>query len=261
LRRRVAISALLLLAGLLAAGVARGELSQKGNVRISFQGSFAPKALPRERPAPITASVEGSIGTTDGTRPPALTEVEISLNRSGQISNRGLPVCRSPQLQSTTSEAALAHCRPALVGTGHFSATLESGTSLPNVDGRILAFNGRFRGGPALLLHFYVGAPAQVTLVLPLAITRQAKGRFGTSLTTRIPRLAGGLGSITNLSLQIGRQYSYRGQRLSYLSASCAAPAGFPGAIFTFARGDFHFIDGRTITTTLTRDCKVRPGA
>ncbi len=260
MRRRLAISALFALAVLLAAGVAKGELSQKGNVRISFQGGFAPKTLPRERTAPITVNVEGTIGTTDGTRPPALVEVEIGLNRSGHLSNRGLPVCRSPQLQSTSTETALAHCRPALVGSGHFSATLESGTSLPNVDGRILAFNGRFRGAPALLLHFYVGAPAQVTLILPLAITHQAKGRFGTSLTTRIPRLAGGLGSITNISLEVGRQYSYQGQRRSYLSASCAAPSGFPGASFTFARGDFHFIDGRTITTTLGGDCKVRPG-
>ncbi len=260
MRRRVAISALLVPAVLLAAGAAKGELSQKGNVRISFQGSFAPKTLPRERPAPITISVAGSIGTTDGTRPPALDEVEISLNRSGHLFNRGLPVCRSPQLQSTTSEVALARCRPALVGRGSFSATLESGTSLPNVDGRILAFNGRFRGASALLLHFSVGAPAQVTLVLPLAITRQAKGRFGTSLTTRIPRLAGGLGSITNISLAVGRRYGYQGRRRSYLSASCAAPSGFPGASFTFARGDFHFADGRTIVTTLGGDCKVRPG-
>ena len=260
MRRRLAISALFALAVLLAAGVAKGELSQKGNLRISFKGGFAPKTLPRERPAPITATVQGSIGTTDGTRPPALVEVEIGLNRSGQLYNHGLPVCRSPQLQSTTSEVALARCRPALVGRGSFSATLESGTSLPNVDGRILAFNGRFRGAPALLLHFYVGAPAQVTLVLPLAISRPAEGRFGTSLTTQIPRLAGGLGSITEISLEVGRQFSYQGRRHSYLSASCAAPSGFPGASFTFARGDFHFIDGRTITTTLGGDCKVRPG-
>lgn len=260
MRRRLAISALLPLAVLLAAGVAKGELSQKGNLRISFQGGFAPKTLPRDRPAPITASVEGSIGTTDGTRPPALVEVEIGLNRNGHLSTRGLPVCRSPQLQSTTSDEALARCQPALVGRGTFSATLESGTSLPNVDGRVLAFNGLFRGGPALLLHFSVSAPARVTLVLPLAISHPADGRFGTSLTARIPRLAGGLGSITNISLKVGRQYSYQGRRLSYLSASCAAPSGFPGASFTFARGAFHFIDGRTITTTLGGDCKVRPG-
>jgi hypothetical protein len=261
LRRRIAISALFVLAVLLAAGVAKGELSQKGNVRISFQGGFTPKSLPREHPAPITVSVAGSIGTTDGTRPPALRQLRVELNRNGRISTRGLPVCTMPILQSTTSEGALARCRPALVGHGKFSAALEVGGKLSPVDGRILAFNGRFRGTPALLLHFYVGAPAQVTLVLPLAISHDAEGRFGTALTTQIPVLAGGGGSITRISLEIGRDYRFQGQERSFISASCAAPSGFPGAIFTFARGNFDFADGRTIVTTLTRDCKVRPGS
>lgn len=247
-----------MLAVLLAAAVARGEISQKGNVRISFQGSFAPKALPRERPAPITVSVAGSIGTTDGTRPPALKQLRIELNRSGLISTRGLPACTMPLLQSTTSDAALARCRPALVGHGTFFAALEAGGKLSPASGRILAFNGFYRGAPALLLHFYVGLPVQATLILPLVISHDAEGRFGTVLTTRIPVLAGGGGSITQISLEIGRQYRFHGQNRSFISASCAAPSGFPGAIFTFARGSFGFADGRKIVTTLTRDCKVR---
>jgi hypothetical protein len=258
LRRRLVISALIALAALLAAGVAHGELSQKGNLRISFNGGFTPRSLPRERPAPIRVSVEGAIGTTDGTRPPALRELQIDLNRSGRISTRGLPACTMPLLQSTTGDAALARCRPALVGRGSFSASLETVGKLSPADGRVLAFNGLFRGNPALLLHFYTRVPAQVTLVLPLAISHQAEGRFGTTLTTKIPVLAGGLGSITKLSLKIGRSYRFEGRQRSFISASCAAPNGFPGAIFTFARGSFDFVDGRTIVTTLTRDCRVR---
>lgn len=258
MRRRVAISALIALAVLLGATVARGELSQKGNVRISFNGGFTPHSLPRERLAPITVSVEGSIGTTDGTRPPALRELRVDLNRNGRISTLGLPACTMPILQSTTSDAALARCRPALVGHGGFAATLETVGKLFPAHGRILAFNGLYRGSSALLLHFYTGVPAQVTLILPLVISHQATGRFGTSLTTEIPILAGGLGSITKISLRIGRQYRFEGRSRSFISASCAAPSGFPGAIFTFARGSFDFVDGRTIVTKLTRDCHVR---
>jgi hypothetical protein len=258
MRRRLAIPALLAIAALLGAGAAHGELSQKGNLRIAFDGGFTPRSLPRDRPAPVTVSVEGSIGTTDGTRPPALQRFQIELNRNGQISTRGLPACSTPLLQSTSSEAALARCRPALIGGGSFAAAVESGGKLIPAGGRILAFNGTFRGGPAVILHFYTAVPARVTLVLPLAISRQATGQFGTTLAARVPTLAGGLASITKLNLKIGRNYSYRGQRLSFISASCAAPAGFPGALFSFARGDFHFVDQRTITTTLTRDCRVR---
>lgn len=258
MRRRVAISALIALAVLVGAAVARGELSQKGNVRIAFNGGFTPHSLPRERLAPITVRVEGSIGTTDDTRPPALRELRIELNRSGQISTRGLPACTMPMLQSTTSDGALARCRPALVGRGSFAATLEPVGKLFPATGQILAFNGLYHGSPALLLHFFTRVPVQVTLILPLAISHQAEGRFGTTLTTKIPILAGGLGSITKIALEIGRRYRFEGKNRSFISASCAAPSGFPGALFTFARGSFNFVDGRTIVTSLTRDCHVR---
>jgi hypothetical protein len=258
MRRRLAIPALFTLIALLGAAAAQGELSQKGNLRISFNGGFTPRSLPRDRPAPVTVNVEGSIGTTDGSRPPALKGFEIELNRHAQISTRGLPACSTPLLQSTTSEAALARCRPALIGEGSFAASVESAGKLIPAGGRILAFNGVVHGGPAMILHFYTSVPVRVTLVLPLAISHQSKGQFGTVLAARIPTLAGGLASITELKLKIGREYRSRGQRLSFISASCAAPAGFPGAIFGFARGNFHFADQRTIVTTLTRDCHAR---
>jgi hypothetical protein len=258
MRRRLAIPALLALAVLLGAGVARGELSQKGNLRISFDGGFTPRSLPRDRPAPVTVNVEGAIGTTDGTHPPALRQLEIALNRSGHLSTAGLPACTAALLQSTTTETALARCRQALVGHGSFRATLESTQAPVPVQGRILVFNGRRHGDPALILHLYGTVPVRATFVLPLTISHRATGQFGTVLSATVPVLAGGLGSITYIKLEIGREYTYRGRRVGFVSASCAAPAGFPGAVFTFARGSFRFADGRRLNTTLTRDCKVR---
>ncbi len=125
-------------------------------------------------------------------------------------------------------------------------------------DGRLLAFNGSSGGHQAVLLHFHIDSPVQATLVLPFVVSRRAKGRFGTILTTVVPNLAGGLGSITGIHLEIGREFSCRGRRLGFVSASCAAPAGFPGATFTFARGSFQFADGRVIDASLTRECRVR---
>ena len=80
-------------------------------------------------------------------------------------------------------------------------------------------------------------------------------------LTAHVPTLAGGQGSMTELQLRIGRRFSYRGARRSFLSAACAAPPGFPGATFAFARGIFSFDGGRTMHATLSRNCQVRdPG-
>jgi hypothetical protein len=96
--------------------------------------------------------------------------------------------------------------------------------------------------------------------VVPLALTRH-EGQFGTVLSANVPVLAGGFVSVTELQLRIGRRYGFERAPHSYLSAACAAPAGFPGAVFPFARGNFTFAGGRTLHTVLTRDCKVRKSA
>ena len=257
-RRRLAL-AVAVLAALTSTGLARAELSQEGNLRISFSGGFTPRSLPRERPAPVSVDIRGAIGTTDGSHPPALRRIEVALNRNGRLSTRGLPPCSAPQLQSTSTETALERCGPALVGRGHFGADVEFPSLSPiPAAGRMLAFYGRQDGRPALLLHLYGTTPVRATFVLPLTISHRAKGRFGTVLSASIPTLAAGTGSVTEIDLRIGRSYSFHGQRRSFISASCAAPAGFPGAVFSLARSNFYFADGRQLTTTLTRDCRVR---
>lgn len=256
--RRLILSTCIALA-LLGAALAHGEVRQSGNVRISFSGGFTPHALPRERPAPISVHVKGSIGTVDGSHPPAVRRVEIALNRNGKLTTEGLPACSSARLQSTSSETALQRCAPSLVGRGRFGANVQFPTATPfPATGRILAFYGTRQGEPALLLHLYGTTPVRTTFVLPLKISRPGKGEFGTVLSATIPTLAGGLGSVTEIDLRIGRTYSHRGERRSFISAACAAPSGFTVAIFSLARGSFFFADGRRIDTTLTRNCRVR---
>lgn len=258
MRRRLAIVVALAALVALGAGPARGELAQTGNVRISFAGDFAPHSLPRQRLAPVTVAVDGSVATTDGSHPPPLRRLEIALNRNGRLSTRGLPGCRSGMLQSTSTETALARCRPALVGRGRFAADVQLDPSQVPVRGTILAFFGRQAGKPRLLLHLHGTVPVVATFVLSLEISRRAQSPFGTVLSARLPRLAGGLGSITDIELEIGREYRHRGKLRSFVSASCGAPAGFRGAVFPFARASFHFAGLPTLRTTLVRSCRVR---
>jgi hypothetical protein len=254
-RRLVTLALLLTLVGALAA-VARAETIQSGDVRVSFHAAFAPTALPRARPAPITVDFEGRISTTDGTHPPALRRMRIELNSAGRLDTTGLARCRTAALQATSSDLALTRCRPALVGSGTFVAQLPVERQLL-VGGRALVFNGVIGGGPAMLIHIYVSDPVRLTLVIPIKIRHQ-EGRFGTVLTTAVPKLAGGSASIVSLKLKIGRRFTAGGRRHSYLSAACAAPEGFPGATFSFARSTFSFSDGRTMHTVLSRSCQVR---
>ena len=207
----------------------------------------------------LLLDVKGAIGTTDGTHPPAVRRIEIAINRHGRLSTEGLPTCSGPLLQSTSTETALKRCRPALVGRGRFGANVDFFSPEPVLaTGGMLAFYGKSNGSKALLLHLYTTTPVRTTFVLPLTISNRGGELFGTILTAKIPTLAGGLGSVTQIDLKIGRNYTYRGQRRSFISASCPAPEGFSGAPFSLARGSFYFADGKKIETTLSRACRVR---
>lgn len=258
MRRRLAITALVVLAIASASTTALGVSFVKDEVKVSFNGRFAPRVLPRDHPAPVTIELSSSISTEDGSQPPPLKSLEISLNSHGRLSTRGLPICDSAVLQSTTTENALNHCRGALVGHGRFGAALNSSLAQIPASGKILAFNGRVNGKPGVLLHLYGTTPVRATFVLPLAIDHRRKGELGTVLTTKIPVLAGGLGSITEVTLKMGRRYSFEGRRQSFLSASCAAPEGFDLVPFTFARGNFEFVGGLSIDPEIAGVCRVR---
>ena len=257
--RRFAIPIALAIVALLSASLASGEQTQSGNLRLAFSGRIAPKKLPRTNTAPVTVRISGAIGTADGERPPQLRKIAIAFNRYGQVSTRGLPVCEPEEIEQTTSETARQQCRGALVGHGKFKAEVAiPGRDPVPVIGDMLAFNSSKEGRPALLLHIYGSQPVQLAFLLTFRIVRVKDGTFGTVFVAHIPNIASELGYVTNVNLTFGRRYSYQGQSRSFLSAKCAAPSGFPGAIFTLAKGSFTFTNGQRLSTSLARNCWVR---
>lgn len=257
--KRLAVTGLLLAAVLFGAAMAHGEIFGGNGLFIKFGGGFAPRSLPRDRDVPVTVHLNTAIKTSDGSAPPRLQQIAFGVNRYGHITVKGLPTCGSDRLESTSSATALARCRDALVGHGGFDANVEFPNREPfPVHGQMLAFNGQENGRPVIFLHVYASKPANVTVVLTFTVRHPKKGEFGTMLTATVPELASRLGYVTNVSLVFDRRYSYRGEQHSFLSARCAAPSGFPGAIFSFTRGIFSFAGGKKIVTTLTRNCVVR---
>ena len=176
------------LVALLCAGLAGAELTQKGNLRLQFNGRIAPKKLPRTGSAPVTIRVSGAIGTADGQRPPELEKIAIAFNRRGHVSTEGLPVCEPGELEQTTSKSAREACGGALVGRGKFKANVAlPGRNTFPVTGDILAFNSSKNGNPALLLHIYGSNPVQLVFVLSFRIVRVQQGEFGTIFVANIP--------------------------------------------------------------------------
>jgi hypothetical protein len=236
------------------------EMTQRGNVRVSFDGRLSPHALPRKGAAPVRVSVAAKIASTNGKTPPQLRKISIAINRNGRFDPSGLPICRLDQIQPSSTADALDSCRDSLVGEGHFSAkVLLAGQAPFPSTGKVHAFNSRLHGKPAILAHVYGTQPAPASYTLPFVIEQRGKGTFGTVLSASLPAVTSDSGYITGLEMTLGRSFSYKGKRRSYLSAGCPAPKGFPGATFPFAKASFGF-GRKTVSSTLTRSCGVRGG-
>jgi hypothetical protein len=242
----------------LGASLAQAELTARGDLFVKFSGGLAPDALPRHSRAPISVTVAGTVRTLSGERPPALRQIVIALNRGGRLDAEGLPVCRQREIEPSSTTEAMRVCGPALVGDGHYDADVAfpEQSAFPS-HGRILAFNAIVEGKRAILAQVYGANPVPITRIIVFRI-RESSGTYGTVLTGSLPASLNRYGYLKQISLSLHRNYSYRGQPRSYLSATCAAPAGFPGASFPFAHASMTFADGRTLSSTLVRSCRVR---
>ncbi len=250
--------AMLAVAAVLVAGSAQAEVVQQGNLRVTVGAELSPRRLPRVGAAPIAVTVGGRIATTDGGLPPQLESLRIELNRHGHLETAGLPRCQESQIQTASTASALAACHDALVGQGDFSVDVVLGTQQPYpTKGRLLVFNGIYKGKPALLGQIYSVHPFANSFVIPFTIGTLGSGTFGTVLTAKLPPAFVKWGYLSSLTMRLGRSYSHEGRRHSLLSSGCPAPEGFPGATFPLARTSFAF-STQKIDATVTRSCKVR---
>jgi len=230
------------------------DLAQKGNLRVAFSGALNPKRLPRSGRKPVSVQIGGAITTTDGSLPPTFNHLEIALNNKGRLDPGALPTCRASEIQPSTTAYALQVCGRARVGEGTFDAAvaIPEQAPFPSV-GEVVAFNGIEHGRPVILLHIYGTTPVPTSLTVPLAIKR-GKGEFGTVLSGDMPSVDAKVGFVKGISLRLDRKVG-RGGR-AYLSAGCPAPKGFPGAVFSLAKVAFSFGGGRTLRSTLVRNCR-----
>jgi hypothetical protein len=255
--RRLLLATALLLCLALAA-LAQAEQIQRGDLRVTFSAGLTPRRLPRSGSAPVRVSLGGRFATVDGRLPPQLRTISIAINGHGRLSPTGLPSCPLSEIQPSTTAGALAACRRSLIGEGHFSAKVlfPSESPFPS-SGKVYAFNGRFHGHPAILAHIYGTVPAPTSSTIPFTISPD-RGTYGTLLRASLPHVTSKWGYVTGLDLTLGRGYRSHGRARSYLSAACPAPPGIARVAFPLARATYGFADGRSISSTLTRTCRVR---
>lgn len=250
LKMTIALGVLL---ALTVAGIASGAGKEEvtvGNLKFKAGGSFSPKVLPKNTLAPIALTAEGKISTLDGTHPPALKEAIVETDKNGSIQVKGFPTCKSGQLQSQDTKHAEAICKSAIIGEGttNIEIAFPESKTVP-VSSKLLVFNGGEKGGTiTLYIHAYITVPVPAAVVTTLKITKIHSGRYGTKTIASIPKIAGGSGSVTSFSLKIDKKYTYKGKKVSVLSAKC--PDGKLQAHATAV-----FADGTRASTEFIRPC------
>ena len=252
------IASALTLVALLAVGLdpSSAELIDKGSFRVAVDARIAPQTLPRKGQAPVRFSIRARISSTKGDIPPQLRRIRLEINRQGHLNPGGLPSCQISSIQPSTTAAALNACGRARVGEGYFAADVRftEQTPFPS-EGRLIAFNGRWHGKPAILAHLYGAKPAPTSVTIPFVI---GKAPFGTTLTADLPRFSSKWGYLTELSMSLGRRFRQHGRTRSYLSAGCPAPDGINIVNFPLSRASFGFDDKRRVSQTLVRTCRTR---
>jgi hypothetical protein len=231
------------------------EVVRAGNLVFGDNGGISPVKLPRHGFAPATARIVGKIGTADGTHPPALRHVELDVDKTIRVDAAGLPTCRPGQLEARSTADAKRACGGAIVGSGSAEVEVAFPEQAPfSSTGPLVLFNGGVNGKTTkVFLHAYVDVPAPTAIVVPATVTRIHQGRFGLHIEAAIPRIAGGAGSATGFELKIGRRFTYKGKKRSFLSAGC--PTGS-----WMAKGHARFDDGTEVGLTHLFSCTPQDG-
>jgi hypothetical protein len=236
------------------ASLARATTIQSGGLRITVLAQVAPYKLPRTGTAPISAFVSGHVENPHGGIPSQLQTMTIDLNRHALLRSEGLPVCQISRIQPSSTQRALSTCGDSLIGSGLFWASIvlpEQG-SYPT-HGRLLIFNGRLHGRPAILAHIYTRDPFDSSFVVAFTISKIAKGRYGTELTASLPESLGEWGYVNRIKLTLKREYLFEGRKLSYFNAGCPALPGARLASYPLARATLGFAEQRIAATVIKR--------
>jgi hypothetical protein len=235
------------------AGIAGAEPPVKvevGNLILTANGGLTPKALSKTKLTPVAFNASGKIETKDHTHPPAVKEVIIEGDKNAVVNTTGFPKCTSGKLQSQDTAHAKAICKKAIIGEGTTSVEIAFPEQKPiPVTSKLLVFNGGTSGGTTTFyIHAYITVPTPAAIVTTVKIKKVHKGRFGTYSVASIPKIAGGSGSVTSFSLTIDKKYTYKGKKMSVISAKCTDGKFLANATAKFA-------DGTSATVELLRIC------
>jgi len=244
-----AVGALLAVAAVGIAGAAGGETPvtvKVGNLELTANGGFSPTTISKTKQTPIELKASGEVNEADNSHPPAVRELIIEGDKNAEVHVKGIPTCKSGQIQATDTAAAEKACKSAIIGEGTTTAQVAFAEQKPiNVNAKLLLFNGGEKGGKITwFAHAYFSNPISGAIVTTVTITKHKNGRFGTLAVAKIPQITGGSGSIISFNLKIKKNVA----GVNPISAKCS-----DGKLKVHVQAKFE--DGTKAETEVIRAC------
>jgi hypothetical protein len=217
-----------------------------GNGEVIFGAGFFPTVVSKTKPTPVALSLSWGIATSAGFHPPSLSTVTFKLDGNAAIDLQGYPAC-NPSLPYQGPHGPEQRCRHARIGSGTIAASI----ALPEAEElrlsrRLLIFNG---GRGKLYAYSHMDVPVPSAIVITGQVKRIHEGGYRTEVVFSVPRIAGGLGSLTSFSATIGRRYTDEARQAGIVTLRC------PGGKLVI-HGDAFFIDETQISEKVARTCR-----
>jgi hypothetical protein len=231
---------------------AKDTVVRAGNLVVTIKGSsgLTPKALSKSTYTPVAFNAAGTVRTTDGAQVPPVKEVLLDA-KNVAVNTKGYPTCTSGALQSRSTADVKKACPDSIIGSGvtKISVAFPEQAPIPGTS-PLLVFNGGTSGGTTTFyIHAYLTQPITTAVVTTVKIKKSGSG---IKTVTTIPKIANGAGSVTDFSLKIDKKYTYKGKKVSVLSAKCIG-GKIQANVVT------KFFDGSQLQADVLRTCTSKP--
>jgi len=130
-------------------------------------------------------------------------------------------------------------CKGAIVGEGFGTAVVTFPEQAPiKVGSPITLFTGPKKGADdTIIAHAHLDYPGPTTFIVPIVIEKIHKGSFGYRVNVKIPKIAGGYGHPIEGSAKVGKKWTYKGKKHSYINARCETGHFVVHGAFSFKGG------------------------
>jgi hypothetical protein len=202
---------------------------------------------PAGQPWWIGLTLGATIGTSDGTKPSALSNLAF-LFPHATVNARAFPTCTLTKLKA---RGAAACPRGSRLGEG--TSLIDASPLLNPAHADITMFNGPPSQGNPTFIFVAQAKEVQVTIYLQGTLKRQ-RGRFGYKLSMPFPRIPTITGfpdaSVSQFQVNVQAFGRRHGHKVALLEAPTSCPS--PGWLF---EGDFSFFDGQSGSARTTIGC------